>query len=156
MTTIAWDGETLAADGRLCSSSGVLLSDSKNKIVKIKDNKKRKWHIAVSGNEPDITYLKNALSGTNIKKTLLNLKQVLQDTAISDSFCAVVVSKKTQYMVFHDMSFSLLECRDAFGSGGEFALAAMSMGYNAIGAVRVASGLDLYTGGTIRSIQVTD
>lgn len=43
---------------------------------------------------------------------------------------------------------------DAIGSGSAYALAAMDMGANAVGAVRAAMKRDIYTGGTIRTMTI--
>ena len=42
----------------------------------------------------------------------------------------------------------------ACGTGGDFALAAMDMGASAEGAVRIAIGRDVYSGGEIKTIKV--
>jgi len=42
----------------------------------------------------------------------------------------------------------------AWGSGVSFALAALDCGKDAVGAVKIAIGRDMYSGGTIRSINI--
>ncbi|MAB96941.1 MAG: proteasome subunit beta [Pseudomonadaceae bacterium] len=48
-----------------------------------------------------------------------------------------------------------LENPDAIGSGGAFAIAAMDMGASAEESVRAAMKRDIYTGGTVRTYEVS-
>jgi ATP-dependent protease HslVU (ClpYQ) peptidase subunit len=71
-----------------------------------------------------------------------------------DSHALVIRPDGTAW--FYEGSNSPLQIcgKAAIGSGGDFALAAMATGANAIEAVKIAEQLDIYCGGEIKSLKL--
>lgn len=161
MTTIAWDGRILAADGRSTSGGVIVQSNS------------RKIHVLTS-RERDITLKLNesfsvvaiAVSGdATARFTLLDM---LMKQKISASMTMPNDRAEFSSLIFCDQkdvinlykrdrvpSIEMFSVNDIFaiGSGRDFALSAMKMGYGAVDAVEHAAELDVYTGGEIQIIE---
>lgn len=140
MTTIAWDGKTLAADSRYvngntawrggklyrlangglfagCSDAGAV-----NAVVE--------WLNGVEKQKPVIDK-ETGFAGLLIRadKSVWYLDRYLSPQAVSQSFIAI-------------------------GSGRDFALAAMHLGRSAAAAVEVASVFDIYTDSLVTSLEL--
>ena len=138
MTTIAWDGVSVAADGRE-SDGGIIASDNRKKIIKSKD-----LIFGYCGSVPDGEHLIDiVVNGSDILKNDLNANLItIQDGQI----------------LMHGVSGGCLNSWEpatpyAMGSGEQFAIAAMDMGMNAKDAVKYAMTRDLGTGGKITNIK---
>jgi len=129
MTTIAWDGKTLAADSQM--TSDYIETVSLNKILINKDH---------------------TIGGVG---SCSDIKRFSQDISmqIGKECEALVISNKTGKCQYHCDSGSPLDMNfiTAIGSGAKFAMGAMLAGADAKQAVKIASKLDPYTGGRIRS-----
>ena len=138
MTTIAWDGKTVAAD-RLATRGGNLRSDVSKLHVSIEwvyggagqlDATLEIAHWLLTGASPDArpTLEEGGAYGLAIRR--------------SDGRCFRVEGKRPV----------LCEVRETFtacGSGRDFAIAAMALGKNARDAVKLAAQFDIFTGGGV-------
>jgi len=137
MTTIAWDGKTLAVDSR-ATTSGVIRSDRVKKLWKIGDE----W-IAVSG---------------RFDETMLVVEWIRagrpQDRkpTLSEDFGAMILRRKKLYRIESKLAEWPIDAPFAAGgSGFEIALGAMAAGADAVTAVKIASRFDTGTGGRVRA-----
>ena len=139
MTTIAWDGKTLAADRM--ASVGNSKNASTKKIYAIKGG----GYAATSG---------HAGAG-ELMFRWLDHGAVIDDYPLSDpELCTVIVITEDGQLLQYDgpMPVRLNAGYYAIGSGRDFALAAMHLGHDAKKAVEVASVLDQSTGNGIDSV----
>lgn len=147
MTSIAFDGEYIAADS-LCSCNGVVVDDNYNKIHTFKEEIKFKGEkilcIVLSGELNHIT-------------GLVDLIREGQTKFDDGEYIAYIVTENACYRVEDEGRwYKDTAKRWALGSGKEFALSAMVMGKSAKEAVKHACKLDVYSGGKIRVLKVRD
>lgn len=134
MTTIAWDGKTLAADK--------MMSDGCFKAIKTKI---RKCAVGLLGASGDARYTAAAMDWVECmdkdapfprspdKDETVYVMHVHPDGKLDVYFnCEHPTRVESPYY--------------ALGSGRDFALAAMHLGYEAVWAIKVASELDINTG----------
>lgn len=140
MTTLAWDGRHLAADGRL-TSGDLILTDDDCKIS-ITNN----MVIAFCGSTSDYKMLSDAIAN-NENKSGKDLGSSALFLESADS-CALFSCSTTSNGEFWKCSCEGFN--RAIGSGGAFAITAMDTGLNAMEAVKMAIMRDIYSGGTIR------
>lgn len=142
MTTIAWDGTTLAADRQATYST------TKHKVRKIFDC--GEWFYACSGDFPEAHRVVEWLTA-GAKAS----DRIVQEEA---GCCGIAVRKRdARAFVVQGKTVVLTETREAFfstGSGHEYARAAMALGKNAAQAVAFASKFDTYTGMGVDSVKV--
>jgi hypothetical protein len=137
MTTLAWDGKTLAADSR-ATSSGMPY-----KIVKIfvlADGSL----FAGSGDYGQIIAVKHWLENPDSQKPN------------ADDFAGLLVTPEGVLFKLEE-TLGLLPVYEAFhaiGSGRDFAMAAMHCGRTAREAVEIAALYDVFTGGEVMAINV--
>lgn len=149
MTTIAFDGKTMAADGRL-SAGGIIFTDSAAKIHRLETNR---WT-----HTPAIV----GLAGDDDCVDLV-LKWLESDDAESPDiehpngeWSALVWDGESIVQVSHDrLVRSHWENHACLGPGRHFALAAMRAGADAHRAVEVAISMDVYSGGKITTMELT-
>lgn len=154
MTTIAWDGNILAADSRATVGS-TIISDSESKIVVNENN--ADWTVcgmkviafasAGSGSAPEElqTYLIDGITrNTEMREGL--------------GFTLLVICTGANFEIYKSEGVKTIEIQPlrskrAMGSGGDFALAAMLSGKDACDAVSIAKQCDVYTGGPVVHIR---
>ncbi len=146
MTTICWDGETLATDSLLNSDSGVSQVETKKLFkvnryfdfinVKFED---KGFYLAGAGNYTEILTILDTLNFSSIEE--------------SEFFILDINLTKCYYID----SYGIMEIKEsmAIGSGSQYAMGAMLAGSNAAEAVKIASQLDTETGGNVQYIKVT-
>lgn len=146
MTTIAYDGKVLAADGR--ATIGNLISAKKTqKIFPVK--------VACFG-VPCMA----VLAGAGSYQSIMQVKQHLetQDFFESEqipeleptSFTGIVVLETGEAFILEDRLMPMpAELPLSIGSGTDYAMTAMHLGKNAYEAVQAACELDCYSGGEI-------
>lgn len=135
MTTICWDGETLAADSQSTTGS------TRGKAVKIAKNKAG-FLVAGAGEFAVVKHwMRWVLNG-------MLVDDQPQTAAKSD---IVIIEPRGRAVMFcgNAISQPLPRKQWAWGSGSDYALGAMAMGADARQAVAVARKLDIYTGGRI-------
>lgn len=144
MTTIAFDGKTMACDTRVVCGSNCYNTDTK-----IYEND---------------TYVIGVAGDAGVGTMLIDCPYILQARPYEFDFEALVYVKDTEkvYKVAFNKSWdcalsSVILIADVFvavGSGAPYALAAMECGYSAHGGVAVASKFDPNTGGKIITKQL--
>lgn len=139
MTTIAWDGETLASDSRETSANGII-SDTSPKIYFFK---KIGW-AAAAGDSEDCELWFDWV-GDNFKT---------KKPKLSDSFHGFFVNRKNEGFHYFDKCIPLpAQAPVACGSGAPFARASMNLGFDAVTAVKHAITLDHRSGGRIQKFR---
>lgn len=138
MTTISYhhgDGE-VAIDSRV-TSGGIINSDNYDKTIK---NKAGLWFFSGSGDDfKSLSLLSHRDKSIDLDcYALLIYDGSVFGVSVGDGICT-----HTKYRY-----------NNAFGSGGEFALAAMDHGKSAKEAVKYAMTRDVYTGGRVRVFKV--
>lgn len=144
MTTIAFDGKTMACDTRVVCGSNCYNTDTK-----IYEND---------------TYVIGVAGDAGVGAMLIDCPYILQARHYDFDFEALVYVRdveKVYKVAFYkswDCALSLvIPVADSFaavGSGAPYALAAMECGYSAHGGVAVASKFDTNTGGKIITKQL--
>jgi ATP-dependent protease HslVU (ClpYQ) peptidase subunit len=154
MTTIAWDGNILAADSQ--SSVGDTVNSLKSKKLYVNNFEDWIFHghtiiaFASSGNAGDEFELIHRL------KVKLGIDY---DTKWTDSsnFMALLVTDRGECFQLvkpeskTNASYCIVEERATLGSGWQIAEAIMKAGHHAIEAVKIASEMNVYSGGNIQS-----
>lgn len=144
MTTIAWDGETLASDSRVTQDSH-LVSDSFQKIFTIEGAEYRGDRIlavAMSGKCCDYHKILDYIFDENFGYTNFG----------HDTNC-ILIGKKFAYDLARNDGYLVKfnkKAKIANGSGGCFALSAMTLGLSAPEAVKHAKKLDCASGGRVQ------
>ena len=147
MTTIAWDGRTVAADRQGCSSH-MRLSGSYNKLMQVGDTV-----YAFTGTLP---YMQAMVDWHRAGAKPDKLPKSLRDSDNGGGGDLIVFKdgrcfSYTVEIPFADEQFAPA----AFGSGFSFAIGALLAGVSAWGAVEVASKLDCYSGGGVTAIDLS-
>lgn len=144
MTTIAFDGNTMACDTRVVCGSNCYNTDTK--IY-----------------ESD-AYVIGVAGDAGVGTMLIDCQYILQARHYDFDFEALVFVKDTE-KVYKVAFYKSWDCALSFvtpvadsfsavGSGSPYALAAMECGYSAHGGVAVASKFDTNTGGKIITKQL--
>jgi ATP-dependent protease HslVU (ClpYQ) peptidase subunit len=150
MTTLAFDGRYIAADGR-CTSGSMIVGKNAKKLILIHGivrGEETEMVLAGAGSFEGITIIKNWLeSGGDF------FSQDPEATIPDVKECGVegfVVTKAGELFGWEPGLVPLDQEVPAMGgSGGPFAMAAMVAGKNAVGAVHVAMELDIGSGGQV-------
>ncbi len=146
MTTIVWDGKTLASDGRMTKGNQVA-EDNRQKIF-------------VDGQSQlkGATVICYALAGAAdmydrigdwIKDGCPYSKDGIP-TDWGEAYFEVIIITTEHAFVYNSSSNDILEVfgGEVLGSGGEFAQTALHMGKDAKSSVKIAAQMDLFSGGT--------
>lgn len=156
MTTIAWDGVVLASDTQ-STTGDILCSLKEKKIFQPKENEM--WNIngekiqafgAAGDCGCETAIIEHLVTGMNYKS---DFPEVMSFSAIA------IVGKNISYLIFKEKdkkTASISLHRDFFsvGSGSVIARTAMSLGRNAIEAVKVAIDMDVYSGGGVNPYRI--
>lgn len=153
MTTIAFDGRTLAADSRATEGD----ESAKSRCVKMWRLRSRVAPVqgdvllAMSGDEFAALLFKDWLEEGGEPKL------VARGVRDDEDFDVLVVHKSGLYNANHLCRLERsAEEQWAHGTGRQAALAAMRCGKSAVDAVRIASGIDPYTGGRVVSMSLDE
>ncbi|HAV1601616.1 TPA: hypothetical protein JG832_002507 [Enterobacter hormaechei subsp. xiangfangensis] len=156
MTAIAWDGETLAADGLLTFGSSVGGTRTQ-KIYRSSDFLVEQWTMlgetvlafGFSGDIGAHLPLISALNDVLTYETPFPRHMLLNAILITEGGDCWMYQKQ------RDNEFGTLYLVDmpyfSIGSGGDAATAAMIAGRNALDAVAIAMDCDVYTGGELHA-----
>lgn len=139
MTTIAWDGKTLAADRQL-TASGVRYETTK--AHRLKDGSL----FASCGNLENNASVLNFLNGDS-EKPVLDKDDDFDGILVKPDGSAWMLNKKLHAVRIESPRFST-------GSGRDFALLAMKLGKTAREAVAIAAELDIWTGMGVTELQL--
>ena len=146
MTTVAWDGKTLAADTLITDNWG--LREFRSKIVRGKG-----WVAGCAGETHQIAKWRKAVED-------LRFDQVIElgvpDWHKDDNDPAILITDGNgSYRSVGGIFMQNNRPYWAVGSGRDFALAAMCCHVNAEGAVRVAMEFNNGTGGDVETVTLT-
>ncbi|MCG9534382.1 MULTISPECIES: hypothetical protein [Providencia] len=156
MTTIAWDGVTLAADSQSQVGS-MIVSLKEQKIFEadkkhpLKINGRRIQVIGICGDMSAKDEIWQTLSSGVNFSTAFNELSDFSIIAIDFDGKAFVVSKNKDEK--HAYVYEA-EAPLAIGSGDSFAMGAMKSGKSAEEAVKVAMSLDVYSGGEVNYCKI--
>lgn len=139
MTTIAWDGKTLAADRQL-TSNGVRFETTK--AHRLKDGSL----FASCGELQQKAIVRNYLNG-EAEKPNISKDDDFDGLLIKPDGSAWMLNKNLTAIPIESSCF-------ATGSGRDFALLAMHMGKTAREAVEIASKLDIWSGMGITELTI--
>lgn len=141
MTTLAWDGRYLAADGRITTGT-TIATDANQKITILGD-----YVVAIAGNVPDAKKLIDML-----------INGGKADSILSSSGLYILNGKCFSFGC--DDDGELWECPspycNAVGTGEDHALTAMDCGNDAREAVQLSIKRDIYTGGHVTYYDIDD
>ncbi len=135
MTTIAYDGVSLASDSQV---GGAYLDGGIKKVVKI-----GKSYFGAAGHLESMTLFFKWLREGGDKPKI-----------DSDSFEGIEVRGKSVYWWGDALTPCRIRAPAAIGSGVQFAMGAMLAGATAKEAVKIAAKLDGGTGRTIKSVKI--
>lgn len=143
MTTVAFDGKTLAADKRATSGNNI---STVTKIRRIGD--------LLVGGSGDLDFVLSMMEWIEKGRDIAAFPTHQRDK--DDWQTVLVIEKDGTPSVYnrtpHPIRYE--QPNVAIGSGRDFALAAMHLGCDAITAVKVASALDCGTGNGVDSLQL--
>jgi ATP-dependent protease HslVU (ClpYQ) peptidase subunit len=148
-TVVAFDGTHLACDSQLTHGHRKLMC--KGKFYR----SDARHAVMAAGGEVDILEKIEAFWNKS-DKPLSDMKiPDANPASLSSRFQLLIVQDDGQALFYDDDLSSPIhvEAPFAFGTGGDFALAAMHMGADAADAVAVAEDLDIYCSGTIHVIR---
>ena len=135
MTTIAYDGKRLVADGKM-TLSGSIVSTTFKKLTRLKDGRM----MAFTGTPVHQAPFAKWLNGEAEK-------------APTGDFSIMLVELDGSLKIYEDGEYYLDAVAPyACGSGGLIARVAMLCGKDAQEAVEIASAIDIYSGGQICSM----
>ena len=139
MTTIAWDGHTLAGDA--LGVIGESLTVWSRKIFCLPDGRL----FGGSGRYDQVLAVRDWLETGGEKPRL-------------DAFAGIVIDQHRQCYRLEEalICMPIVEPFHAVGSGRDFAIAAMALGEDAIAAIALAARFDLYTGNGIHILHLGD
>lgn len=147
MTTLVWDGETLATDGRV-SIGDMISSEDVTKVflgngIQVKGEDVIAWALAGQFDVKDTIqdWLLAEASFTELNETIGDI-----------NYAIIVITTKEAYVTYSGAVGWVPIGPLAEGSGAPYATSAMKLGCSATRAVHHAKELDIYTGGTIRYI----
>lgn len=159
MTSIAFDGKTLATDSRCCSGN-IIISDNKQKLILVKGTNKENKCTKIYGERVlafalcgDATvasgFIYNFINGT--------MDKFIKPINDEDSgFTGVFITNKSIYTNCHgDLNFCSYPLQlFGEGSGLPFIMSALELGLDAIEAVKHAIKFDAGSGGEVQSVRL--
>lgn len=141
MTTIAWDGKTLAVDSLVTFDGSVY--EHRNKLATICEESKT--YLAVCGEGQDCSLVEEWIRGGCLSEN---------KPSPSVGFMCIFVQEGHAYMMEDKLIPELVEAPIASGSGWKWAQAAMDLGRNAIEAIEYASTKCVGTGGQVNAVEI--
>jgi ATP-dependent protease HslVU (ClpYQ) peptidase subunit len=151
MTTIATDGYTVACDGFVSTGNTIVQTD-KQKIIRVKGVSMQDgdalMYVCFAGNVSDFDYVLRRIS----EGTILEADDLNSTTLLITQSGTVYENHTPKGNRIHVNTAKYI----AIGSGADFALSAMELGYSPVEAVRHACKMDVYSGGKIRSYKIRE
>lgn len=148
-TTICWDGTHIASDSQMTMGHKKLWCKAK-----FHRNEARHAVLAGGGNVDLLDKIERYWMKTD--KPLEDLKLPEGNPSSQTTRFQLLVVQDDGTALFYDDDLTSpvkVEAPFAFGSGGDYALAALVMGASAADAIALAEEIDVYTGGTIHVTQ---
>jgi hypothetical protein len=141
MTTVAFDGKTLAADNMMVARGGIPIV--RTKIYKTTKNSKWKA-VGAAGNSYCIVPVVDYIRGVSKK---------VPEQFPEEEGTILLIDKNNKPWMMNGKQVPIEVCVPfAIGSGGDYALGAMAAGKTASEAVAIAATLDVNTGKGIDEI----
>ena len=142
MTTVATDGKSMAADGRMTSGSDQIMSEKVKKVVRIRD-----MLVGGAGCAYSLRAFQEYFMG----------KSDAEKPKLHEDFHGIVLFEDGRVHSFNS-EWQLIdeEVPMAIGTGGMLALAAMDCGKTPLEAVQLACTRDVFSGGTCMSLSFGD
>jgi len=140
MTTIAYDGKTIASDGRL-TEGDTIIGEDYIKLKRLDDGAV----IGIAGNPVFFNAFVRWQNGEPDGVDPVKFKATSFIVAAKDG--AVVYDNSTANHIAIKPPYAL-------GSGSHYAIAAMKAGASATKAVQIAAELDVWTGGVITTMRL--
>jgi hypothetical protein len=148
MTTIAWDGQTLAADS--CSWSGGARRRVR-KVFKVRSPDGRCFLVAFAGNG---SFALAVLAWMRGKRDRPDPLTFMGHTELPNQCALVIDEKKRIWQLGNELTYSQMQERVyAFGAGQEFAWGALEAGATATQAIRIAMKRSDYAGLGVDSVR---
>jgi hypothetical protein len=145
MTTIAWDGATLAVDRKACLGDTFF---EESKLVKIATPEKFIGWIACAG---------RAEHGYSVARWIAGGKRPEDRPTIEEGeWEAIILTNGRAYCLENGLIPMPAPRRIALGGGKQAAMAVMLMGKSAVEAVGIASLVHVYTGLGVDSVKAGD
>ena len=140
MTTIVWDGKTLAADGRVTASNRVV-QDDRLKIFMAEES-------VVRGSRVICYAVAGVADIASVLDEWIYDGCPLTEEFKEKEFAVIIITEKSAY-IYHDNANDLFEAQTAecLGSGGVYAEAVLPLGFNAVKACKHGASIDLFSGG---------
>lgn len=151
MTTIAFDGRFLAADGR-ATAGGMITNKNTQKIFPLKmiaNGLEVDGVIAGAGSFEAICLIKKHLESYDLFDA-----ELIPELEPESAGVLVILETGEVYVLEHKLVPMTQEVPCSIGSGSPYAQAAMVAGKSAPAAVEVAKELDCYSGGNVRVFDV--
>lgn len=155
MTTIAFDGKTISADGRMTQNE-VIFTDSYCKFYKLKNG-----NIAAAYGSVGEIYDFIEDYQSEKKTPRKNYSCVLYVVTTSREVFELYINKDGEDLIFFQSPLLFTSAldenyfsKDAGGTGEKFALAAMDYGCDSRAAVAYACSRDIYSGGRILTFDI--
>lgn len=156
MTTIAWDGETLAADSRATEGDGSAFTDCFVKLFRVHSK------VAPAKGEVLFAAAGDEFAGELFRRWLerggecdLVARGISDDEEDGGGIDALVVHASGAYTANHlGVLIPLRDRHWAHGTGRQAALAAMRCGKGAAEAVRIAIAIDNNSGGQVVAMRL--
>ncbi|WIA56003.1 hypothetical protein N6H05_23795 [Sphingobium sp. WTD-1] len=141
MTTLATDGRTIAADGQI--TCGDTIEDTNaTKVFRLKDGRAFGFAGCLASDYQFKWWADNGMSLEELP-------------TLSEDFSAVVIDGSKTVLVFdHMLRTMTMPVPYATGSGRQYAVTAMDLGFTPKEAVKAACKRDVWSSGTIRAITV--
>ena len=150
MTCLAWDGRTLAADGRM-TEGNTITTDCAQKLFRLQKVTyfyDELYYFAMAGRVSHIEQLLDALHSKDFH-------EMEEDEGLE--ITGIIIGRDYGYYLEYE-SFSLVRVDRntpmVWGSGGPYAASAMKFGLDARAAVKHAMRFDTCTGGRIRTVKL--
>lgn len=142
MTTITYDGKTLAVDSQITSEMGLIVSKKCNKLYEISEHE----HLAICGDRALFEDFAQAVADRD--------SESMFDS--DDIVTGVLFNTQTKECFEIDSQFRMIRIEPPYarGSGEAVALTALHCGKNAVQAIEVACELDVYTGGRVNHVSI--
>lgn len=151
MTTIAFDGRLLAADGR-ATAGGMITNKYAQKIFPIKmlaNGLEVNGVVAGAGSFEAICMIKKHLETYDLFDA-----ELIPELEPESAGALVILETGEVYILEHKLVPMVQEVPCSIGSGSPYAMAAMVAGKSAPAAVEVAKELDCYSGGLVRVFDI--
>lgn len=161
MTTLAWDGTILAADGG--ATIGNTTVKPVRKIFAVQAKSGEKYIIALAGKHPVVRTTISYISQTEITDGWPRfdpgfMQAMREQFSPGEHLCSFyLVNEEGVCLVYENwLSMRIVEGYDAIGNGMDFALGALYMGAPAREAIAAACEFDIFTSHPVTSMTAED